>query len=49
MNTINTFLTQTYVPGIANYMLVMAPVVLALAVITLTKGGLIRHFLNHGK
>ncbi|WP_177189116.1 hypothetical protein [Chitinophaga sp. YR573] len=49
MNTISTFLTQTYVPGIPNYMVAMAPVVIGLAILTLTRGGLIRHFINYGK
>ncbi len=49
MNTLTTFLTQTYVPGIPNYMVAMVPVILASAILTLTRGGLIKHFLNYGK
>lgn len=49
MSSIYTFLTQQYVHGLSNYVIIMAPVVLGLAILTLTKGGLIRHFLNHGK
>ena len=49
MSQIYSFLTHQYVHGLSNYVIVMAPVVLALAILTLTKGGLIRHFLNHGK
>jgi hypothetical protein len=49
MSNIYSFLTQQYVHGLSNYVIVMAPIVLLLAVLTLTKGGLIRHFINHGK
>lgn len=41
-------MTQIY-SFFSNYMIIMAPIALALAVLTLTRGGLIRHFINHGK
>jgi hypothetical protein len=49
MNKISDFLIQSYIPYIPNYMVTMFIVSLLIAIYTLTKGGLIRHFINYNK
>lgn len=50
MNALTTFLTQTYVPELPNYMVVMFGVALATAgYVMFKKNGLISYFSNYGK
>jgi F0F1-type ATP synthase assembly protein I len=49
MNTLYNFLTQTYIAAIPTGMIIGSALALVAGILTLTKGGLIRHFINYGK
>lgn len=49
MNTLYNFLTQTYVAAIPTGMVIVGAIALVAGILTLTVGGLFRHFINYGK